>query len=192
MDADFSVELGDDDAALEFPWQSPDGELGYADVKRDPSAIEYVTEANVYPELREFLLALNAGASGVLTAKCDVWSESQLGEAEEIYEAAVRVSSYVDLIEEADELRFDFAKHERLARSIAASLEKTSETRAAAEVIVRRCYFGEGAAGFYLTFYLSGYGDDEAGARRNWAGALRSARGAILQAYSGAESAKNA
>jgi len=32
MDADFSIELGREDAALDFPWTDPAGKLAYLDL----------------------------------------------------------------------------------------------------------------------------------------------------------------
>ena len=58
--------------------------------------------------------------------------------------------------------------------------------------MVRRCHYHPGTAGaevadtaqedgFYLTFYLFGYGDDEDEARRRWGIALKISENALLQ-----------
>ena len=98
MDADWSVELGHDDPALDFPWSSSNGSKGYVDLLQRPELLSAISEATQYPELGEFLLTLNAPSSHWLTVKCDVWLDHQLGEAEGIYGATMRQSSYVDLI----------------------------------------------------------------------------------------------
>ena len=55
MDADFSIELGKEDPALDFPWKDPAGRLAYVDLKRQPGLISQVEEAVKSPELAEFL-----------------------------------------------------------------------------------------------------------------------------------------
>jgi hypothetical protein len=191
MDADFSVELGppDEDATLEMPWRadSPDGPR-YFDLKHHPEQLQFVPEAVQYPELAQFLQTVNSPASVLETAKCDVWFSEDLSEAEEIYEADYKVGSYVDLLfaEENAEARYSFFRHEDLARSLARLIPDASEVNASAEFIVRRCYYHqpgteETSSGFYLTFYLFGYGNDEEEARQMWASALSITAGALLQ-----------
>ncbi len=191
MDADFSVELGADDAALEFPWTSDDERLCYFDLKSQPELLLYVDEATQYRELGEFLAVVNSPGAAFLTAKCDVWTEAELNEEEEIYGAAMKFCSYIDLLfdDNAGEQRFDFSRHQRIARRLAEMLNKAPQISVAAEFIVRRCYFhtpageglDEGRDGFYLTFYLFGYGDDEEEARQRWGIGLVLVQNAILQ-----------
>ena len=78
--------------------------------------------------------------------------------------------------------------HEQLARQIADLLKKVPEIPAAAELIIRRCFYQtvpEVRDGFYITFYLFGYGDDEAQARQRWAIALKLVENAIRQISTG-------
>lgn len=190
MDADFAVELGADDDALEFPWTSPDGAQHYYDLKRQPDLLLYVNEAADFPELGSFLSAVNGKRSAFLTAKCDTWSDRELTEAEEIYGASTKFGSYVDLLfegegAEAADLRFSFEAHERLARRLCELLGLVPEIPATAEFIVRRCYYHLAdepvRPGFYVTVYLYGYGDDESEARKRWGIALALVQNAILQ-----------
>src|SRR5271166_4656139 len=108
MDADWSVELGADDPILEFPWSSPDGSQRYVDLSLHPDAIAEIPEAVRYPELREFLRTFNGPSSPWLTAKCDVWIDQELAEAEEIYDAHLKQSSYVDLVRRDALARYSF------------------------------------------------------------------------------------
>ena len=58
------------------------------------------------------------------------------------------------------------------------------EIPAAVELLIRRCFYhgaGEIQEGFYITFYLFGYGDDEPQARQRWAIALKLVENAIRQ-----------
>ena len=174
MDADFSVELGADDDSLEFPWAVEDESLKYYDLKNQPDLLLYISEARDWPELGELLASMNGSSSAFVTAKCDVWSDGELSEAEEIYGASMKLSSYVDVLFAAGqgERRFSFEEHERLVRRLCELLSRAPEIPAAAEFAIRRCYFHDGEEsvrpGFYVTSYLFGYGDEEAEARQRW------------------------
>jgi hypothetical protein len=179
MDADFSVELAADDESLEFPWAAPDGSRQYYDLKRHPELLAQLEEVRRVPELRVFLAEINAAKSPVESAKCDVWATDQLNPEEDIYGAVWKFASYVDLIFSDAEARFSFPVHEAYLKRIIGDLSKTPEVSAEAEFLLRRCYYHldqEIRAGFYITFYLFGYGDDENGGRKNWTTALEIVR----------------
>ncbi len=59
-------------------------------------------------------------------------------------------------------------------------LKRVPEIPASAEFLIRRCYYGD-EAGFYITFYLFGYGDDEERARQQWVIGLKLVENAIRQ-----------
>src|ERR1017187_4829292 len=197
MDAEWSVELGSDDAALEFPWSSPDGSQRYVDLQHDPDRLNEIPEATRFPELGGFLRAINQPPSSWLSAKCDVWLDSELSEAEAIYDAKLKLCSYVDLVVREDAMRFSFERHEQWARTAARALSSDDELPVTCEFIVRRCWYhtevnslraGDDAAtpgeanpvpGFYVTFYLFGYGDDEPQARARWAEGLQHVTSAL-------------
>src|SRR5271166_3406767 len=98
MDADFSIELGRDDPALDFPWHDPAGKLVYRDLKKYPELMACIEEAGRFPELGEFLQAMNSAPSTVETAKCDAWATTDLSAEEEIYDASHKFASYVDIV----------------------------------------------------------------------------------------------
>lgn len=196
MQADFSVELGADDETLAVPWSSPDGILRFYDLRQHPDLLLYVDEASQHRELAEFLAAVNSRLSRLQTAKCDAWFSSELGEDEAIFEAVCKFASYVDLFFVQDETQASFPCHEQIADRLTRLLRLAPEVSAAAEFIIRRCFYqpgpqaeagaaGDAVAparqGFYITFYLFGYGDDEADARRRWGIALKLVENAILQ-----------
>lgn len=190
MDADWSVELGADDAALEFPWFSPDGSQRYVDLQRHKELLAEIPEAGQFPELGEFLHAINRARTPWRTAKCDVWFNDELGEAEAIYDARLKLCSYVDLILREDAARLSFERHEQWVKSAAGALASDDESPVACEFIVRRCWYHADAnhrrsnddeatqgdkspvPGFYVSFYLFGYGDVEDEARTRWAAGL--------------------
>ncbi len=184
MDADWSVELTADDPTLAVPWQSDDGSLRYYDLRARPELLLYVDEASKHPELGTFLAAVNSRHSRLQSAKCDVWFSSELNEAEAIYGAACKFCCYVDLIFADAAPRADFPNHEQFARKLADLLKRAPQISAAAEFIIRRAHF-DGEPGFYFTFELAGYGDDQDDARKRWRIALDLIGNAILQLSAG-------
>jgi hypothetical protein len=185
MDVELTVELGAGDPTLAIPWSSDDGRLRYYDLKRQPEQLLYVDEASRYREIAEFLVQINSPASLLESAKCDAWYSTELSEPEFIYGAAGKFVSYCDVFFSAHEPRFSFDEHERFAQRLLKLLARAPQISAAAEFILRRCYYQQPGVpardGFYFTFSLSGYGDDEADARKRWGIALKLVGNAILQ-----------
>ena len=184
VEADFAVELGHDDETLEFPWTPADGGLRYYDVKRQPELLLEVEEARRLPELGEFLMAINSSASVLETAKCDGWVSTEINPEEEIFGAACKFGSYVDFVFTQEDARFSFAEHEQLATRVTQLMKRVPEIPAAAELIIRRCFYHTTERmrdGFYVTLYLFGYGDDESQARQRWAIALKLVENAVRQ-----------
>ena len=184
MDADFSIELGREDPVLDFPWTDPAGELAYVNLKRHPELMVQIKEAEEFPELAEFLQAMNSPRSMVETAKCDAWATTELTPEEESYDASHKFASYVDVVFSDKDARLSLPAHEQFARKLVALLQRAPETPSSAEVCVRRCYFaeeGEVREGCYCTLYVSGYGNDEASARLNWGVGLKLMGNAIVQ-----------
>jgi hypothetical protein len=189
VQVDSAVELGPDDDRLEFPWEDPARACSYFDLKRQPELLARVPEAAEHPELRDFLARVNSSASVLETAKCDAWSTSELNPEEDIFAAARKFGSYVDLLFSDPHLRLSFKFHEDFVRKLIDLLKKSPEIPAAAEFLIRRCYYseanGHGAFGFYVSFYGFGYGDNEKQARMQWAIALKLVGNAILQLSAG-------
>ncbi len=184
MQVDYAVELGRDDETLEFPWGAPDGGPRYYDVKRDPRALEQVEEAKNNTALHDFLAALNRPPSVLQSAKCDAWSSKEIQPEEEIFGAPWKFGSYVDLLFADAADRYSFEVHERLLKKLTTLLRQVPEIPASSEFLLRRCFYHEHATlrdGFYVTFYLFGYGEDEGTARRQWEIALKLVRNAIGQ-----------
>jgi len=192
MDADFSIELGREDPVLDFPWKDPAGQFTYRDLKRHPELLAGIDEVQKFPELGEFLRMMNSAQSLVETAKCDAWETMELSAEEEIYDASHKCASYVDIVfSELDRqpdvplnAQQSLPSHEQFARKLVELLRRAPETPSAAEVCVRRCYFTEDGGvreGFYCTLYVSGYGQDSAGARQNWGVGLRLMANAVGQ-----------
>ena len=126
MQADFAVELGADDETLEMPWAAEAGGPRYYDLKRHPELLLNVVEAQSAPEMRQFLSAMNAPAGTLETAKCDLWSSTEISPEEEIFEATHKFGSYVDLLFSDTASRFSFAEHEQLAKMLIGLLKRAS------------------------------------------------------------------
>ena len=178
MQADFSIELGAEDEVMECPWAAA-GDVRYYDLKRHPGLVASVPEAFGNPALQEFLAGANSASSLFETAKCDCWFSQEISEEEKTFGQPAKFGSYVDLIFSAPEERASFQAHERWAQRISELLKRAPEIGCAAEFCVRRCYTTPSRAkpprdgspgigpeeGFGMTFYLFGYGEDEAAAR---------------------------
>ena len=169
MECEFSVELGAEDPTLAVPWRSPDGSVEFVELRLFPEEIEFIPEVRRFPELREFLLALNEGVYA--TAKCDVWFDTLMDVDDEPYEAQMKCASYVDVFFVAPPLQFGrFEVHEPVARGVVQRIREAAGINARAELVVRRVYYGEKAQepGLYWTVYVTGYGEDMASAREQW------------------------
>lgn len=192
MQAEWSVEIGPDAPALEVPWRSEHGSLRYFDLKKHPELLLEIPETLEHAELGEFLSGVNE-KSQMASAKCDVWVTDEMSLEDEIFGEPVKRSSYVDLFFDGPE-RFEFSAHERLADLIVTKFGNLPEMPARLEIVIRQCHFhrlkepgGDSDAGFSFTFYVTGYGDDEAKARVRWAIALNLLRNAIVQVAHGTE-----
>jgi hypothetical protein len=186
VQGDYSVECGAGDEALEVPWSSPDGRTSYIDLKQHPEMLDTIPEAAKNPPLRDFLAKINARPT-LLTGKCDAWFTRELNPEEEVFQAAGKFGSYVDVLFTDAALRSSLEANERFAVELVRLLQRAPEIQAAAELCVRRCYMHEppnspeSSDGFYLTAYVFGYGDEEETARKHWAIALHLLQNAVLQ-----------
>lgn len=203
MHADYSVELGREDPALELPWSSPDGAARYYDLKRNPDLVLQIPEALRATELSSFLTRINATGFPLQTAKCDLWFSKELSGEEEIFAAAGKFVSYIDLVfsETAENSeqplqspqarpparRSDLAAHEALVKNLCTLLKRAPEITATVELVIRRCYYRrqddpeKSDDGFCITTYVSGFGEDETEARRSWSIALTLLQHALVQ-----------
>jgi hypothetical protein len=186
MQAEFSVELGREDERMELPWAAPGGEPRYYDLKRNPELLLNVQEAFDHRELGEFLARANSAISILQTAKCDIWASDEISEEEKIFGEPWKFGSYVDLIFQKPQPRLSLEAHEKIAQSLCDLLKRAPMMGCAAEFIIRHCYFHvegkeDSEQGFGITFYLFGYGADEAQARSRWNIGMKLAENALLQ-----------
>jgi len=185
VQVDFAIELGADDETLEFPWVAAEAGPRYYDLKRHPELLLSIAEASRFSELAEFLSAVNSPTSLFETAKCDAWSSTEMKPEEDIFGATCKFGSYVDLVLSSRDPRVLFSEHEQLLIRPTELLKRVPEIPAAAEFLVRRCYFTELESrmreGFYVTTYVFGYGDDELQSRQQWAIGMKLVENALRQ-----------
>jgi hypothetical protein len=141
MQADYSVELGRDDPALEIPWSSGDPSLRYYDLKNYPELVLKIPEAMANPEISAFLTRINAPGFPLATAKCDAWHSREISPEEEIFGADRKFVSYVDLFFVDESHRCSFEKNETLAKGICRLLSSAPDIAATVELVIRRCYY---------------------------------------------------
>lgn len=184
MLAEWIVEPGPNDPVLEIPWRSEDGSVRFLDLKRQPELLLEIPEACTCEELASFLDWANSPDSQVETAKCDVWSTSEMDADDEVFGEAVKFSSYVDLLF-ASLARNSFPECERFVQTLARMLRQAPDLSSAAQFIVRRCLDhrqeGDASECFSITFYLHGYGADLQEAQQRWAIGLTLAQNAMKQ-----------
>jgi hypothetical protein len=189
MQADITVELGSEDPTLALPWSDPEGRYQYYDLRQHPEQIDQLEEAKTFPDLRDFLITVNAAASNMMSAKSDAWFSEELNEEEAIYGAKCKFGSYVDLAFHQRAPQASFPIHEAFAGRLVELLKRAPELPAAAEVMIRRAHFETPEngvrEGFYFTVYVFGYGSDEEDARQAWGIAQRLVGAAILQMSTG-------
>jgi hypothetical protein len=187
MQADYSLELGRQDHALELPWQDAGGAVRYYDLKKDPELISQIPEAARLPELKSLLTRISAADFPLASAKCDAWFTRELAAEEDVFGAEGKFASYIDLVFAEDESRLSLEKHEALARKLCELLKRVPEIAASIELVIRRCYFhaegkpDESSNGFAITVYVSGFGEDEPEARKRWSIALTLLQHALVQ-----------
>ena len=189
MLADYSVELGRDDPALELPWSSDDPAVRYYDLKKHPELAREIPETAALPELAGFLVRINAPGFPLETAKCDAWASREILPEEEVFNAEHKFAAYVDLVFCDQAARLAFDRHEELARDLCKLLRHAPDIAAAIEFAIRRCYYhvqgqesAEGSEiGFYVTAYISAFGQSEEEARKQWTIALALVQNALVQ-----------
>ena len=181
MEADYSIELGPDDATLEFPWAAPQPGPSFFDLRENPAAIAEIPEAAQWPELAEFLLAINAHSSPLLSAKCDAWFTTEITPEDEIFGMGGKFGGSIDVVFVDEEKRLSFVHHEDLAKRVVALLKHAPHIPCSVEFLVRRCYSSE-RDGFYITTYCFGFGANEDAARGQWKIALKLLENALRQA----------
>jgi hypothetical protein len=171
------------DETLEIPWASLEApHLRYIDLKAHAAAVSQLEECRVFPPLADFLRRVNSPESPFRTAKCDVWTTTDLAEDEQLdFQLPFKLGSYVDLLFASRELNVGLEPQLQLGERLRQALASI-RIQAQLEVCIRRCLFHpEERWGYYLTFFTHAYGVGPEEAAREWERALS----AQAQALSG-------
>ena len=171
-------ELDPDDDKLEIPWANPeDPELRYVDLKAHPQAIATLEECRRHSPLAAMLRAINTPRSVLRSAKCDVWTTSDLTDDERLdFDLPQKVGSYVDVVFDRPEFNSDPELQVELGEKLGSAL-RDARVQAQMEICLRRCLFHpEERWGYYLTIFVHAYGQTQVEAEREWARAMTAVR----------------
>jgi hypothetical protein len=173
-------ELGPDDARLEIPWHSPHPKLRYWDLKRHPSYMARLPECRKFPVIKSLLKKINAPASGLRSAKCDVWCTSDLAEDERLdFNLPHKTGSYVDVVFDSAARFCRLWAHLRFAEGVQENL-RSFRIAGQMEIVIRRCLFHPGKIrGYAVTFFVHAYGTTPRAAKGEWIRALDALAGAL-------------
>jgi hypothetical protein len=141
MEADWEVEIGGGAAVIEAEWP------GFIDLHSDPDRVHEMDEVTGFAPLGKLLRALNAPASPLWTAKCDVW-EAEPGE----------LCCYVDLLPVQGRVFAEWADAEKFCHGVvdrlAARPDLQNNPETTVDLVIRAAVAGK-TEGFGVTAYLS-------------------------------------
>lgn len=179
MEADWSVEVGNNLPVIVVPWD------GFVDLRLNLDAVDKVVEVANNRALAEALIELNATDSPVFTSKCDLWllSEGEIDAFEfdaSREEARQGIACYIDIIAHDPALFASFATHESWVRHATLALRAHLQSQARAEFVIRPAlHIGEEKAnaqdGFAITLYVSACASTEIAAESIFQAALQTA-----------------
>jgi len=154
MEADWEVELGGGAPLVEALWP------GFVDLRSSAERVGEIPEATVFPPLGELLKALNAPASPLWTAKCDLWQPNP----DDILPGALFAwASYIDLLPVEGKVFAQWQQAEAFCRKWVALLRPLPLADCRIDLVVRLAIAGE-TEGFGMTAYLGAAGACEAAA----------------------------
>ncbi len=171
MECDWEVELGADAPVIDAGWP------GWVDLRTNPERVAELPEAADFPALATALLALNAPASPLWTAKCDLWPIDDPGEVDTDELAAApgdclaALACYIDCLPLANGLFPTPAVGEAWLRAAVAGLGRIDAPDARADLVLRRAVTAT-EEGFGVTAYLTACGRTESAARESLQRAL--------------------
>ncbi|HVT97933.1 MAG TPA: hypothetical protein VHE33_10525 [Acidobacteriaceae bacterium] len=165
MEADWSVEIGQDAPVIDVDWP------GFVDLQRDPGLIARIAESAGEPALRNALIAFNAAASPVFTSKCDMWElEAHELDPDEfgcgLQDAcAAGSASWIDVVARDQQVFSSLQAHEDWVRKATDRLRREQIPCGRVDLVVRAAVAG-GRGGFGITLYVAGCGVDTQSAHK--------------------------
>ena len=163
MWAEFEIEIGGGAPVLVVPY------AGYADLIAAPHSVQAIPEARD-TALESALLQLNSGV--LMTAKCDLWTTTELNQEEEELGCDHKHASYIDILFRDITARSNFEVCEQTMRDWTHALRPLPPDNAMISFVLRACEVFE-IAGYFWTVYVSGFGETTQHARQKWEQALK-------------------
>jgi len=186
MEADWSVEVGNDLPVIAVPWES------FVDLRDRPELIASITEVAGNEALSEALMVLNASALPVFTSKCDCWllTADEIDPLEfeaECDDAQRGIGCYIDILSRDLAVYRSFSAHEKWVRRATLSLRAMRQPQAKVEFVVRPALMLQNNAadevqrGFGITLYVYACAAEETAAKEVFQIALRTATTITMQ-----------
>ena len=148
---------------------------GLQDLRRVPERARQLPEAVQLPALARALIALNAPASPVWTAKCDLWPADTF-DADELdaplEEPLQAIACYIDLLPGAALEWREPADAVNWCRSICARIRAVRLRSCRVDLVVRSAILAPGRLDYGVTAYLTAAGADAAATAQVMADAL--------------------
>lgn len=169
MEADWEIEIGGGAPVIEAHWS------GFVDLRQEPERARELPEVEQLPSLADALIRLNAAASSVWTAKCDLWpltefDPDELDARREIARHAV--GCYIDLLPRNPEAWRTAAQTAEWCRALCDHLGATPLRCCRVDLVVRFAVAIPKSLDHGVTAYMSAAGRTPADARRVLAAAL--------------------
>ena len=184
MEADWEFEIAPGAPLIDAAWP------GFVDLRAHPRCIAELPEAAHFPALARALAQLNAPASPVWTAKCDVWVPGTF-DPDELdappSQASHALACYIDLLPRSDQQSLSLALAEETCRTLCDCLHAIAMRCGRADLIVRRAVITPDVECLAITAYLTASGRSPRAARRNLSRALSALSAAVTRQISPGE-----
>jgi hypothetical protein len=172
MEADWEIEIGGEAPVIEALWP------GFVDLRRSPERAYLLPEAVELQALAEAMVQLNAAASPVWTAKCDLWPIVEMDELDPDELNAPRQAAvfawgcYIDLLPKSDRQWPLPAMASSECRRICNLLHAIPLRCCRMDLVIRQAWIASGRMEVGITAYLTACGPTAADAKATLAAAL--------------------
>ena len=180
MEADWEMELGGSAPVIDACW------TGLVDLRVVPERVAEIEETRGLPALADVLVRLNAPASPVWTAKCDVWAVEEPVDPLEIDaepdDATSALACYIDLLTRNDQQWIVPEGAAEACKALVARLRAVSLRACRVDLVVRQARIAPEAYGLGITAYVTACGADEDAARERLGAAVAAVADTLVQA----------
>jgi hypothetical protein len=170
VEADWEFEIAADAPVIDAAWP------GFIDLRSEPARAFQLPEANQLACLPDVLLRLNASASPVWTAKCDVWEPAEFDpdELDAPKEAALAaLACYIDLLPANEQTWPTLDSIGDWCRCLCGALRPIPLRQCRADLVIRPAFLTPNQTTLGVTAYVIGCGLTASDSRAVLAKALR-------------------